>query len=174
MNKKVVIGSIAGVAIIIVSLFLILFLNNEDGDKEYSTNDFTFISSEKLTKKKLEKYDYYFENENSSVVILGVKEEKEELAKLEGYENLTLESYAKVIYEGEEDTTSELKYNEKANYYYFSYNYTGGSEDIFYIATMYETEEAFYIINFASELKKKNDYEKEFIKWADSLKFKDK
>ena len=156
MNKKtitaIIIFAVVAVAIVLIGIFgSKLFA----GEKTYSAGDLTFKSSEALLEKTLSGYDVYFENVSGDVIILGKKEGKEELANYrEEYKDLSLEKYATVIYEAEDDTISELKQSDDKSYYYFTYDYTDGSEDIFYVGAMYETGNDFWLINFAC---KKNE-----------------
>lgn len=168
MDKKkitaIVIFAVVAVVIVLIGLLGSKLLNN-DTLKDYSTDDLTFQSTETLNKKTVSGYGVYFENYAGDVIVLGNKENKADLAKL-GYEDLNLEKYATVIYEGEDDTISELKQSDDKKFYYFTYDYKEGSEDIFYVGAMYETENDFWLINFACKLSEQKKYEEKFIEWA--------
>lgn len=172
MNKKVITAIIIFVATAIIIAVIGIFSKNlKEVEKKYETDALSFVSTEALLKKKLEGYDIYFENLTSDIIVLGKRETKEELKKL-GYDNLTLEQYSKTIYENEEDTISKLKQSDDKKFYYFTYDYTEGVDDIFYVGAMFENNDEFWIINFACNLDKQDEYEKKFIKWASSVKFK--
>lgn len=160
------------VAVIVVAIgFLVVKLLNKDVTKTYKTKEFTFVASEALLDKKLEGYDVYFENLSADVVVLGKKETKDSLSNL-GYSELTLEKYASAIYESEEDVISKLKQSDDKKFYYFTYDYKSNSDNIFYLGAMYETNDNFWIINFACDFDEKDEYEKKFLEWASSVKFK--
>lgn len=174
MDKKKITAIVvfAVVAVIIVAIGILgSKLLSDDTLKDYSTDELSFQSTETLTKKTISGYSVYFENVSGDVIVLGNKESKSDLSKL-GYDDLTLEKYATVIYEGEDDTISELKQNDDKKFYYFTYDYKEGSEDIFYVGAMYETEDDFWLINFACKLSKQDKYEDKFVEWASTVKFK--
>ena len=161
MDKKkitaIVIFAVVAVVIVLIGLLGSKLLNN-DTLKDYSTDDLTFQSTETLNKKTVSGYGVYFENYAGDVIVLGNKENKADLAKLG--------------YEGEDDTISELKQSDDKKFYYFTYDYKEGSEDIFYVGAMYETENDFWLINFACKLSEQKKYEEKFIEWASTVKFK--
>lgn len=173
MDKKKITAIIIFVVVAVIVVFIgILGSKLSNGTlKDYSTDDLSFQSTETLTKKTVSGYGIYFENVAGDVIVLGNKESKSDLSKV-GYEDLTLEKYATVIYEGEEDTISELKQSDDKKFYYFTYDYKEGSEDIFYVGAMYETEEDYWLINFACKLSEQKKYEEKFIEWASTVKFK--
>lgn len=174
MDKKKITAIVVFVvvAVIVVAIGILgSKLLSDDTLKDYSTDELTFQSTETLTKKTISGYSIYFENVTGDVIVLGNKESKSELSKL-GYEDLNLEKYATVIYEGEDDTISELKQSEDNRFYYFTYDYKEGNEDIFYVGAMYETENDFWLINFACKLSEQKKYEEKFIEWASTVKFK--
>lgn len=173
MNKKIVTAIIVFVVVlllvVLVGIFGNKFLNKE---RTYDTEYLSFNCNEALLEKELNGYSIYFENLTNDIVILGKKEVKSELLSL-GHEDLNLEKYSKLVYENEKDTISDLKLSEDKRFYYFTYDYKEGIDDIFYLVGVYETKDDFWMINFAGELDKQKQLEEKFLKWANSVKFKE-
>lgn len=176
MNKKIVTALILYLVVFIM-MFLSSFFKVEfvvDITKTYKTDGFSFKSDEALLKRSNKDFEVYFENLSGSVGVIGRKESKSLLESF-GYNNLSLYDYSKFIYDNEESNIkklTDLKQSYNKEYYYFTYNFKEGINDLFYLKAMYETDEDYWIINFACTKDKQKEYESKFKKWANTIEFK--
>lgn len=140
-------------------------------DKLYETSYFSFKSDEALLSKEINGFDVYFENLTGDVLIFGRSESKEDLA-IFGFEDLSLKDYASSVYDIYDDTLSKLTLSDNKRFYYFTYNYKDGDDVIFYVGTIFEDDDRFWLVSFACEEDNKKEYEERFIEWANTVKFK--
>lgn len=162
MSKQVKITIAVTFAVVALGLSIIWLFGDKfvNYDKEYSTKDITFKSDEALIEKEKEEMDIYFENLTGDVIVLGRKEKKESFDDLDEFVDF-------MYSQRKEDVLSEI--NKKDDFYYFTYKYTEGN--VFYLGAMYETDNNYFIINFACQLNSKDLYEDRFLEWASSVKF---
>jgi len=106
--------------------------------------------------------------ESNKAIISFIKEDFSTLEVVEITKDSTLDTYAKAVLENNK-LTSEMK--TQKDYQYFTYEKSASGKDFFYTSAVFKTDDAFWLVNFACEVKDKDTYKTEFLKWADTIKF---
>ncbi len=159
--------------IIIILLFLVAafvvafcFYGNEKSKiyKTYSTDDLSFDSNQALLEKSNSEYDVYFENLTGDVIVSGKKDSKTKLSSVN-----SLKEYSKFVYDNNKNNYfSDLMESEDKSYFYHTYQ--NKEDNVFYVRTFFENDISYFIIDFACQVSERKEYEKEFLKWANSIK----
>ncbi len=171
MNKKLLTAVIIFVIMSLIIIGVGVFGNNLfNYNVTYTKDDLSFKSNELLFERPEEGFVVSYSNLLQDVAVLANKESKEYLESLD-YKDLTLEDYSKIVYDNGE-RIGELKKQDDKDYYYFTYNYKDDYDDIFYLTAMYINKDDFWIVNFACDNNKKEQYEDKFLEWADSVTFR--
>ncbi len=173
MNKKIITAiSMFGVLLVLIVCAGVfgknLVFEIPSVDTTYEVGDFSFKSDEFMFETKVDGFSIAFENLFGDVAVLGNSEKKSYLLGL-GYDEVSLENYANLAHETNENNPSELKKSESEKYYY--YTYTAGDEKgkFYYLCVIYESEEDFWLVNFACKEEEKDEYKDKLIEWADSV-----
>lgn len=106
----------------------------------------------------------YFES--NKAIVVAKKEDLKDLKDLGIKRVSSLEDYAKVILRAN-DSDYTL---QKGNIIYYEYESKVEDNLFYYFVTVAKSDDAFWVISFASHESNKNIYKPEFIKWAKSIK----
>lgn len=134
--------------------------------KTYSTNGISVTMTDGFALKDLEGVTVYLEGDDAIFTAL-----KEDFSTLEPYgitSASTLKEYASAIVDGNSLTTT---IEEKDGLTYFTYTKEISGNSFYYLATVYKTDNAFWLINFACESKGKDTFEPRFLEWAKTVTF---
>ena len=89
-------------------------------------------------------------------------------AQNQGFESLSVEDYAKAVTTNNQKD-SEIKTEDVLTYFTYTSNLNG--KTYFYIATMYKSNDAFWLFNFACDSSNQEKFESTFKTWAKSVSF---
>ncbi|MCX4253807.1 hypothetical protein [uncultured Clostridium sp.] len=153
--------------ILLVASLLLLVCGCSLAKEEYSNDHFTITMEKGFTEKELASMTVYYESKKA--LMSGLKESFESLAAVDIDENTSIEDYGKAVIENNK-ANYELK--EKDGVHYFTYEKEASGKKFFYLASVYKTDDAFWLFNFACDEKNKDTYEPLFLEWAKSVDFK--
>lgn len=102
----------------------------------------------------------YAQYQSGDAMAFVVREKKEDL------DAKSLEDYgAKVL---EANNRKDIKMHKEADFVWFEYTDTPANQQTYYLAACYESQDAFWIVNFAKP--KADNYRETFLAWAKTVK----
>lgn len=161
MTKRI----LAGVAALVICFFL-AGCDFEVKDKTYTSSGLTVTMEDGMFEKDLASATVYYEG--TSVIMSGLKETFDALSVVNLGKESTIADYIKVV---EKNNGSTFDVKEEDGITYFTYEKEISGKSFFYLASVYKTDDAFWLVNFGCETKNKDKYEQKFIKWAKTVKF---
>ena len=135
-------------------------------DKTFSNEGMTITLTSDFRKSDIQNYTVVYDSRDVAVFAL-----KEEFSLVEGFENYTLEEYAKLVLEA--NGLENTKLSQDANTISFIYNRVNpNTNDTYsYFNYVYKTDDAFWLVQFAT-LKENVDKQSQNISnWAKSIQF---
>jgi len=161
-RKGVVITILAAIVGLIIGYGVSnLLLNHKNASpKTFTKGDFQITLTSAF--EAAEHDDFFASYESKSVLVLVVKEDKSL------FDDITLEEYGALAQEV--NGRDGLKLHKEEDFIYFDYTATGNDEETYYYcAVCCESEDAFWIVNFATPVSNQEKYQKTFLKWASSI-----
>lgn len=171
-NKRNTIGIIGGVIAGLVVFFLVIssvmpFNKSEDKLKNYSSNGFSISLPKNFYEKSYASTTAYFESPTS--IVSALKEDFSSLEVVNIGKDSTLDEYADAVAKNN-NVTVNLKDVSDTNYKYFIYEKSNAGKDFYYMGVILKVNDAFWLVNFACEKSKKDEYHNKFIEWAKTIK----
>ncbi len=134
--------------------------------KEYSSHGFTIKMEDGMDEKDLATATAAFVNDK--VVVTVLKEEFSILEAIDINKDSKIEDYAKAVVK---NNKADYELKEKDGLYYFEYEKAVNGKDFYYLATLYKSDDAFWLVNFACEKSNKSNYQDSFMEWAKTVTF---
>lgn len=131
----------------------------------FKENDFQITLTNDFKANDLAGATAYFES--NKAIVVAKKEDLKDLKDLGIKRVSSLEDYAKVILRAND---SDYTLQKKGNIIYYEYESKVEDNLFYYFVTVAKSDDAFWVISFASHESNKNIYKPEFIKWAKSIK----
>ena len=82
--------------------------------------------------------------------------------------DITVEEYGDLVLEANGRT--DIQANQEDDFIWFEYTDTPDGQETYYLAVCCRSEDAFWIINFATPASNRKQYKNEFLSWAKSIK----
>lgn len=138
----------------------------EPEKKTFTDKGMSITLTDDFTEKDLVSTTVYFESMDA--VVTGLKEEFSTLEEAGLTKDSTVEDYAKAVaYNNKKE--DEIKTEDGLTY--FTYTSDVNGKTYFYIASMYKSNDAFWLFNFACDSSDQEQFENTFKTWAKSVKF---
>lgn len=157
----IIVGFIAGYLIVAG-----LFSAPEPQEKTFSSGGMTITLTDEFQKASLEGYSAVYNTEKIVVFTL-----KESFTLLEGLEDYTLKQYGEVVVENNGLDQNELKTKDGLTYFEYDYTDSVTKESYHYFAYIYRSDDAFWLIQFATLKKDANTYAQQIAEYAKSVTF---
>lgn len=161
--------------IISLVLFLAMMISVFAGcgsseEKEISSNGFTVTlpGNAKEMDQSLG-YTVCYQVGND-VVVAAVEESKSSLQDMGLLENATVEDYAALVAEVNGYSADDIKTITDTDIPYFEYSSTVSDVEYKYMGVCYESEDAFWFVNFGTKSDKFDSVKEDFVRWAKSVK----
>lgn len=138
----------------------------KESTKTYTVNGISVTMNDSFYEKDLVSQTAYLESQNA--IFTALKEEFTELEAVGITKDSTLKDYAEAVKAANSFTGNII---EKDGLVYFTYEKDISGKSFFYLATVYKTDDAFWLVNFACESKNKEEFEPKFIEWAKTVEF---
>ena len=84
------------------------------------------------------------------------------------FDDITLEEYGELVLTANNRIGLQMKQGE--GFIWFDYTDTPDGQETYYLAVCCESEDAFWIVNFATPASNREKYKEEFLDWAGSIK----
>lgn len=155
-----------------VSIFILIIgtllcgCTMKEKESTYTSHGLSVTMNEGFIEKSIVSQTVYFES--NEAVFSALKEEFNLLESVNLGSNTTLKEYGEAIIK---NNNSDYELKEEDGLTYFEYEKTVSGKDFYYLASVYKTDDAFWLINFACETSNKNKYQQLFKRWAKSIKF---
>ena len=135
-------------------------------EKTFSKAGVEITLTEDFVEKDIVSQTAYFESMKSIVMVL-----KEEFTLFESVglsTDMSMEEYAEIIFTG---NNIESVVEEKDSLSTFTYENSVSGKDFTYFATLFRSDDAYWMIQFACETKDFESMSDQFMKWAKTVKF---
>ena len=133
--------------------------------QDFTVEDMTITLSSEFREADYEGFTKCYESYNMGVSVL-----KESFAQYPILEDYTLEEYGDAVMWANGLTDSSL--TPYADFMYFTYTSTDDAGNTFgYLATVHQSNDAFWLIQFSTLEEKYPDYESQFLQWAETVRF---
>lgn len=153
----------AGAVIVgaVIGLFLpgSFFGPDTTTSKTFVKEDFRITLNDNF--KETQEDGFFAFYESKAVIVFALREDAEL------FEDITLEEYGKLVLEANNRTGAAM--NKADDFIWFSYTDAPEDQEIYYMAGCYQSEEAFWIVNFATPVSNREKYEIIFMQWAESV-----
>lgn len=141
------------------------YYEDSNAEKTFIAEDMQITLTEEFIEESFSGATACYASYNAAVFVI-----KEEFSYFENGENTTIEEYAEEFFEYNE-LDSTLQYvNQLPCFEYEVYDPDYDSIN-YYMAFIYKSDDAFWVVQFAANKNKSEDLKPEFIKWAESVHF---
>lgn len=136
-----------------------------DDNKTYTHEGLSITLPDTFKKSEQDTYTFYYTSDTA--ICLGLKESKESI-NTANLSVASLDDYAGIIMNKSGITSELTNYNDKAKY--FTWDKKVNETDYSYIGFVTETDDAFWLIQFASLKDSFENSKNDFFKYFDSIK----
>jgi len=137
-----------------------LFNKETVSPKEFQKEDFQITLTDEF--EATDEAGFFAFYRSKTAMVSTVREEKELFG------NITLEEYGNIVLNANNKTG--LQTNHGDGFIWFEYTDTPEGEEIYYLAVCCKSNDAYWIINFATPAKNQEKYREVFLDWAESIK----
>lgn len=143
-----------------------LLSNKEPEAKTFSSNGMNITLTDEFKETNIENHTVSYDSENVMIFVL-----KEPYTLANGFADYTLEQYADLLIRVNNLGSAETKNVEGLTR--FEYNFTNPETnyDYRYFCYVYRTNDAFWLIQFATLSENVDEYAQQITKWAKSVVF---
>ncbi len=135
--------------------------------EKFSAEGMTITLTDAFKQEAMEGTAAYFES--SKALVVAIKESFSQFEDLGMSTDITLEEYINLVVENNKEMQVEhLEIDKLAA---FTYENSTNKKDFTFFAAVYESDDAFWLIQFACETKDYADMQEDFVKWAKSVEF---
>ena len=167
-------GLVIFVAAVLVGLILGFSIascwisNREAQPKAFSSDGMGIVLTDDFKKTDIDADKFTVSYASDKVAVFALKES---FSLASGFEDYTLSQYANLVINANGLTSASVK--NDGNLKYFTYDYTNptSNEDYTYVAYVYKSGDAFWLIQFATLSEDADEYSEQIAEWARSVKF---
>ena len=163
-NRKGTVIMIAAVAVgIAIGLFLPggFFGKSDAAPKTFTKEDFQITLTDAF--EVAEEPGFFSAYSSKTVLVATVREAKEIFG------DITLNEYGTLVIDGNNRTGAKL--NQEDGFVWFEYTDTADGQKLYYFVACYQSEDAFWIVNFLTPASNQAKYLDTFIDWAKTVRF---
>lgn len=136
--------------------------------KIFSSNGMTVTLTNEFKEVDIENYTATYDSKNVAVFAL-----KEAFALADGFENCSLEEYADLVIKNNNVGPAEIKTVEGLTYFEYEFVNPETNDTYRYFSYVYKTNDAFWLVQFATPDKNVEKFTQQITEWAKSVKFSD-
>lgn len=160
-NRKGTVIMIAAVAIgIAVGLFLPGGFWDTPSPKTFTKEDFQITLTDAFEATNEE--GFFSAYSSKTAIVLAVREAKEIFG------DITLNEYGTLVLEGNDKT--DLQLHQEDGFIWFEYTEGSDTQKSYYFVACYQSEGAFWIVNFVTPASNRAKYQDTFMDWAKTVK----
>ena len=157
----IIMGAVAGYLITSA-----LFLNKTPKPKDFSSNGMTITLTDEFTKADVENYTAAYDSKNVAVLAL-----KEEFALVDGSQNYTLEQYGDLVLQNNNLSSAKIENIDGLTTFEYELTNPDTKDTYKYFSFVYKTNDAFWIVQFATLTENADEYRSKIFEWAKAISF---
>lgn len=136
-------------------------------DKTFQSHGMQITLTEAFWEGEMEGYTVSFNSQKAMVFAL-----QEKFTLVDGFGDYTLEEYGQLTLDVNGlSKTTQLQRKDGLIYFDFVRDVPGDMGEYYYLAVMLKTSDAFWLVQFATAVENKDDYQQDFWKWAKTIEF---
>ena len=143
----------------------VLFPKTEVEPKTFTDSGISITLTNEFELKEMEKFTVSYDSKNVAVMVL-----KEDFSLVDGLESYTLEQYANLLLKTN-DRSAKLKNIEGLTVFEYEYTNPSTENTYKYFSFVYKSDDAFWLVQFATLTELEDEYESKIIEWAKSVSF---
>lgn len=159
-------GLLMLIAVVLVGAVLTSCSSFTTKAKTFSSNGMTITLTNAFKEISVENYTVAYDSKNVAVFAL-----KEAFTLAEGFENNTLEQYAELVLNANNLSSAEVKTADGLTGFEYDFTNPETNDTYKYFSYVYKTEDAFWMVQFATLNENAEKYASEIKEWAKSVKF---
>lgn len=138
------------------------------GPKDFSAEGMTITLTKEFRKTEDSGFALFCESKRAAVMAV-----KEDFTLMEGAEDLTVEEYAELVFHNNPAAAGAQLHTNDGDLNWFDYVYTNPDiqEDYYFRIFIYKTDDAFWLVQFATDEAMSEEMTPEFRAWAKSVSF---
>lgn len=135
--------------------------------EQFTVDNMQITLTNEFTTESYQGYNGVFASKEVAVFVL-----KEDFSLLENFEDYTLQQYGELVIDNN-GLTGSVELNEVEGICYFDYEYNNTEENTtyYYMSTLFKSDDAFWIIQFAVPAEDAEKYLPQLIEWAKTVTF---
>lgn len=138
-------------------------------EKQFTVEEATLTLTSAFTQTTVDGYTGCFDSPTVAVLLL-----KESFDLMDGFGDYSLEDYAQLVYQSNASRNpGEVQQENGLTYLEYEFHNDDDGKDYKYFTSMYKAGTAFWLVQFACETSKYDDYRPDFIRWAGTVTFSD-
>jgi len=131
-----------------------------DSPKTFTKGEFQITLTDAF--EPSEEAGFFASYQSKNAVVLAVREAKT------FFGDITLREYGDLVLKANGKVGTKMNQDEK--FIWFEYTDSPEGQEFYYLAVCCRSEDAFWVINFATPVSKKDQYKETFLDWARSIK----
>lgn len=135
-------------------------------DKVFTCEEMSITLNEGYTETEMEGYTACFDSATVAVFII-----KEEFSLMVGFEDYTLEQYADLVMQANSARTPERADTDELTCMKYSYFNSEENQNYIYLASLYKSDNAFWMVQFVCKEEDYAEHEAYFIERAKTVQF---
>ena len=161
ISLAILVGAVGG-ALIGVSIFS----EKKATPKTFTNEGMSITLSDEFKENDVGGYTAVYDSKKVAVFVL-----KEDFTFVEGFENYTLEQYAKLVITSNNLGDPEVKTVDEVAIFEYEYKNTENNNTYKYFSYVYKADDAFWLVQFAVRDNAVDKYEAKIEEWASSVRF---
>ncbi len=145
-----------------------LFSMQSPKEKTFSSNGMTITLTNEFRKVDFENFTVAYDSKNVAVFVL-----KEAFSLADGSGNYTLEQYADFVIQANNLSSAEVKTVRGLTHFEYEFTNLETNDTYQYFSYVYKTNDAFWLIQFATLSEDAETYAQQISAWAKSVEFSD-
>lgn len=163
-NRKGSVIMVAAVAIgVAVGLFLPggFFGKSDAAPKTFTKEDFQITLTDAF---EATNEPGFFATYSSKTAMVAVVREDKAL-----FGDISVNEYGMLVIEANKRTGAKL--NQEDGFVWYEYTHTADEQEVYYLVACYQSQDAYWIVNFLTPATNQAKYKDTFIDWAENVKF---
>ncbi len=154
--------------LVFVMIFSFAGCNVTDGkDKIFSYDEMSITLNEGFVESEMEGYNVCYDSKDIAVFVL-----KEEFSLMVGFEDYTLDQYADLVLQANKERNPQtVKIDGLGNCIKYTFYNEELKQDYTYLAALYKSDSAFWMVQFTCKTEKYEEFEPYFIERAKTVTF---
>lgn len=160
-------GVMAAVVVLIGAVVAFFLLRDPENAKEFTSDGMTVTLTEDFEQESVDGFTAACKSPEAAMFAV-----KEEFTLMDGAEDLTIEEYVNILFQNN-PLTAEAELNTEGEIPWFEYSYMDpmAGQTYQYFVAVYKTEDAFWLVQFATPEALAEEMTPRFHKWAESVSF---